>query len=30
VAKAYLHERRRGGSRAGEEERDFESVRWGT
>ena len=23
----YLHERRRGGSRAGEEERDFESVR---
>ena len=23
----YLHERRRGGSRAGEEERNFESVR---
>ena len=30
VAKADLHERRRGGSRVGEEDRDFESVRWGT
>ena len=30
VANADLHERRRYGSRAGEEDRDFESVRWGT